>query len=597
MLTTSSAPGPFPFRVSMFWFAGLAILFWLLCELDYMAVFEDAFISFRYAENLARGEGLVFNLGERVWGYSNFLWTLLLGLWVRLGGNVVIAAKVLGFVASLAVLCMAMWTMRRFGSYLIPALLAPLLLAASPHWRLATQNGMESVFFTALVFAGLVLLVVCMKRRLPWPWYAPFFVACAMTRPEGPLFAVLAAFFEGLGFLLERDRLSLRRGLVGVVVFAAGFGTYTLGMYLYYGQPLPNPYYIKVAHDTASLWRGVQYVTTFFNDIRWPFLLWPLVFLPFWTEGRRLSLVMAAGLIFYAAFVIYVGGDFEVYFYRFLVPVIPLLALLVAGGLQGARNLLERSSPRLASFFSAAAFTGLLLVASTLTRSPVTPFFDPGAARTPLLLARLQQTDPGQLSTRLREWLSPATFDIHPMGAVGMALAGQIAPSTTLATCQCGQIPYYLPKSSFLDLCGLMAPHVRPPVSSGYLLDQGVDMFIEYQKSEPPQAFPKTIFPGLLAEEGFRQNYVLSHVFEHSARIATRGLESRANMLLYKRRVLDPGGLDSDPEHIPQAIERLRREGRSTELLTVVDGPARGVFIREYGKGEYRPLAPWTTAR
>ena len=595
---TTSAPDPFPPRFSMAWLVGLAMLFWLLCVLDYMAVFEDAFISFRYAENFARGEGLVFNLGERIWGYSNFLWTLLLGLWIKLGGDVVIASKVLGFAASLAVLCMAMWTLRGFGTHLAPALLAPALLAASPHWRLATQNGMETMLFTALVFAGLVLLVVCLERRLVWPWYAPFFIACAMTRPEGPVFALLAAFFEGLGFLLGRDRRCLRRGLVGVGVFAVGFCTYTFGMYLYYGQPLPNPYYVKVAHDTASLWRGVLYVTTFFNDIRWPFLLWPLLFLPFWTKGRRLSIVMAGGLALHVAFVIYVGGDFEVYFYRFLVPVIPPLAILTAGGLQGARNLLERSSPRLASFFSAAAFTGLLLVAFALTRSPVTPFFDPGATRTPLLLARLQQMDPGKLPARFREWFSPATFDIHPMGAVGMALAGRIAPGTTLATCQCGQIPYYLPKSSFIDLCGLMVPRVHPPLSSsGYLLERGVDIFIEYQKPEPPLAHPKTLFPWLLAEEGFGKNYVLSHVFEHSARIATRGLESRVNMLLFKRRVHDPGGLDPDPEHIPQAIERLRREGRSTELLTVVDGPARGIFVREYGKGDYRPLAPWMAAR
>jgi hypothetical protein len=143
-----------------------------------------------------------------------------------------------------------------------------------------------------------------------------------------------------------------------------------------------------------------------------------------------------------------------------------------------------------------------------------------------------------------------------------------------------------------------MVPRVHPPLSSsGYLLERGVDIFIEYQKPEPPLAHPKTLFPWLLAEEGFGKNYVLSHVFEHSARIATRGLESRVNMLLFERRVHDPGGLDPDPEHIPQAIERLRREGRSTELLTVVDGPARGVFVREYGKGNYRPLAPWMAAR
>ena len=42
--------------------------------------YDDAFITFRYAANLAHGHGLVFNPGERVEGYSNFLWTVLLGI-------------------------------------------------------------------------------------------------------------------------------------------------------------------------------------------------------------------------------------------------------------------------------------------------------------------------------------------------------------------------------------------------------------------------------------------------------------------------------------------------------------------------------------
>lgn len=39
---------------------------------------DDAYISYRYAENLARGQGLVFNRGERVEGYSNFLYVLVM---------------------------------------------------------------------------------------------------------------------------------------------------------------------------------------------------------------------------------------------------------------------------------------------------------------------------------------------------------------------------------------------------------------------------------------------------------------------------------------------------------------------------------------
>ena len=48
--------------------AWLSHVAWFLCD--------DAFISFRYARNLLEGHGLVFNPGEYVEGYSNFLWTL-----------------------------------------------------------------------------------------------------------------------------------------------------------------------------------------------------------------------------------------------------------------------------------------------------------------------------------------------------------------------------------------------------------------------------------------------------------------------------------------------------------------------------------------
>lgn len=45
---------------------------------------DDAFISFRYARNLVEGKGLVYNAGERVEGFSNFLWTMLIALGMEL---------------------------------------------------------------------------------------------------------------------------------------------------------------------------------------------------------------------------------------------------------------------------------------------------------------------------------------------------------------------------------------------------------------------------------------------------------------------------------------------------------------------------------
>src|SRR5438094_320890 len=42
-------------------------------------VVDDAYISFQYARHFAHGEGLVYNVGERVEGYTNFLWVIMLG--------------------------------------------------------------------------------------------------------------------------------------------------------------------------------------------------------------------------------------------------------------------------------------------------------------------------------------------------------------------------------------------------------------------------------------------------------------------------------------------------------------------------------------
>ena len=46
---------------------------------------DDAYISYRYAQNLVDGHGLIFNVGERVEGYSNLLWTLIVAGGIALG--------------------------------------------------------------------------------------------------------------------------------------------------------------------------------------------------------------------------------------------------------------------------------------------------------------------------------------------------------------------------------------------------------------------------------------------------------------------------------------------------------------------------------
>ena len=65
---------------------------------------DDAFVSFTYARNLARGDGLVFNRGEHVEGYTNTLWVLLLAAAARVGLDIPRVALVLDLIAFVALI-------------------------------------------------------------------------------------------------------------------------------------------------------------------------------------------------------------------------------------------------------------------------------------------------------------------------------------------------------------------------------------------------------------------------------------------------------------------------------------------------------------
>src|SRR5947207_13920041 len=69
---------------------------------------DDAYISFVYARNLAEHGQLVFNLGDRVEGYTNFLWTVLLAAFYDIGVVPEIASRILGTAFGIATLYVVM---------------------------------------------------------------------------------------------------------------------------------------------------------------------------------------------------------------------------------------------------------------------------------------------------------------------------------------------------------------------------------------------------------------------------------------------------------------------------------------------------------
>jgi hypothetical protein len=308
---------------------------------------DDAFISFRYARNLVEGHGLVFNVGERVEGYTNLLWTLWIavGLWFGIGAEP--WASVFGLLfygASLALLFAFHLDLRgKLPVRRATLPLACLVGAAHPDFRLFATSGLETSAFTAVVLAGYISLARGLVARRPRPLLSgAIFGAASMLRPDGIVFAAVAA--AALGLAAPRRLRDVGWFVVGVGTFWAGTTVFRL---TYYGQFFPNTYYAKSAH-LAWHRQGFVYAVTYFHKY-WVLLLGPLGVAWFAWRGRGASAateedsapgerwyevhaLLAAGFAAaYTYYVVRVGGDFM--YARLLIPVTPYLAVLFELGL------------------------------------------------------------------------------------------------------------------------------------------------------------------------------------------------------------------------------------------------------------------------
>ena len=228
---------------------------------------DDAFITFRYAENLVAGHGPVYNPGERVEGYTNFLWMLLLAGLHGLGADTVLAARLLGGLLALAgtaLLCV--------GDRIAPvlprrvALAAALLATSSPLVTRWSMSGMEvSLLLLLLLSAALVHL---RDRAAPTSGQAVLLgglcALASMTRPDaGLLFAALSA--DRLWQVWRHGaRARLPHALLFGLTFGLLYGGYFAWRWSYYGWFLPNTFYVKVGSSVDQAIRGLYYTAEFF---------------------------------------------------------------------------------------------------------------------------------------------------------------------------------------------------------------------------------------------------------------------------------------------------------------------------------------------
>ena len=211
----------------------LILLFGTLLAIFFSPTAEDAFITYRYAENLANGFGPVWNIGERVQGYSNFLWMVLLAFTNAITH---IAIPILGKLFSYLFYVLSLLTIYRITQKLkldsLIQLLVILVVASFSGIATYAISGMESSLFIFLILSfslalleNAFLLAACIS------------VLLALCRPEGML--VLPVL--GIAMLVNGELISRKlKSVVTLVIPVVGIGSYYLFVHSYYGYFIPN---------------------------------------------------------------------------------------------------------------------------------------------------------------------------------------------------------------------------------------------------------------------------------------------------------------------------------------------------------------------
>ena len=273
----------------------------------YYVLFDDAMVSMRYAWNLAHGNGLVWNVGEYVEGITNPAWTAFMALFhllpvplshtslfVQVSGaifltlNLFVVKQIVAEFTSNALVILA--------TVLITASYAPLMI-----WGLL---GMEvSVLVLILNIVVLKIIKADQQKFSPAPYIILGLASLIRIDIIVPYLAILIVMF------FVQPQFRKQHLLWAGILLIFFIGGQSIARYLYFGEWLPNTYYLKLEGFpfTLRILRGLYTLFTFIWYSNWVLALLPLSIFIFKRDWK----ITLLWLIFLAqvAYSAYVGGD------------------------------------------------------------------------------------------------------------------------------------------------------------------------------------------------------------------------------------------------------------------------------------------------
>ncbi len=388
---------------------------------------DDAFIFFRYAENFSRGEGFVYNPGERVEGCTSFLWLLILSITALFKFDLLVFSKLINAVFIFFTVKLIADT-HKYIRMLTPAhsAAAAALLSTTAAFAPWLSSGMETVLFSFLI----IITYFYSINAETSPEYGISGVLCALLvicRPEGIFLAAPIFVFH---YIMQRGRAG-NGFYISLFKFIFVYAPYFAWRYFYYGSLMPNTYHAKIGFGLAQLSRGAYYLFDYF--IAAAFFLILLIpagyYIFFFKEKGAISgkdyennLKLAVLYIFIISnivFVTLIGGDF-MYGFRFFAHLSAPLAIIAVYALAALFNK--------SAYFKTAV---IIIIVYSLAQFFVHPEVYGIADSSPVEFGR----------------------------AAGLFLKRNAPPDGLLAINTAGIIPYYS-KLKTVDMLGLTDKHI-----------------------------------------------------------------------------------------------------------------------------------------
>jgi arabinofuranosyltransferase len=504
----------------------------------YYSLFDDAMISMRYARNLAQGLGIVWNPGEHVEGYTNFLWTL----WMA-GVHVMPVpdskTSLLIMLSGVAILVANLFVVGALVRRLAPGSGLALLVAVSltafyfplVFWTLrGMEVGLAALLISAMALQSLRVQEISSTGRLAG--LAALSAAAILTRDELLIPALIVGAFTVFGV---RDVRRVKVGAILAGTLGVTIGFHDVFRLFYYGDLLPNTYYLKLDGSTLGQRapRGLVSVgwSVFYElGLCLVIALAGILARGSRPPGRSLLVALFAGQLLYS---IYVGADaWETLDVanRYITPGAPALFVLAAAGLDSvaSREHLTRAARLVLAIIVAGLFGVSVLVALTTlaARHPVSHFL---AAQSVIRIALVAIAAGAFLATtprrgsardpsppRKRASVGVALLAASVLGSVGVlthtdiirgtnyemmarigvALRRYTPKDTSLAVVRAGALPYFSRRRA-IDLLGKSdAVVARGPVKGAFLpghnkwnyrhsiLDLKPDVVLELRKAK-----------------------------------------------------------------------------------------------------------------